>query len=49
MSPELTRRGPMLEKNVAEGIHRVEDTYTNYFLVEEDDGICIVDACVARA
>jgi glyoxylase-like metal-dependent hydrolase (beta-lactamase superfamily II) len=39
----------MVEKNVAEGIHRVEHTYTNYYLVEDDDGVCIVDACVPTA
>lgn len=34
----------MLERNVAEGIHRVEDAYVNWYLVEGDDGVTIVDA-----
>src|SRR5919202_6015610 len=36
----------MLEKNVADGIHRIEDAYTNWYLVEDDDGVTIVDAGV---
>src|SRR5919202_2621451 len=36
----------MLEENVADGIHRVEDAYTNWYLVEDDDGVTIVDAGV---
>ncbi|WP_019815623.1 MBL fold metallo-hydrolase [Saccharomonospora saliphila] len=34
----------MLTRNVADGIHRVEDSYVNWFLVEDDDGITVVDA-----
>src|SRR3954452_1198931 len=33
-----------LERNAAEGIHRVEDAYVNWYIVESDDGITIVDA-----
>jgi glyoxylase-like metal-dependent hydrolase (beta-lactamase superfamily II) len=36
----------MLQQNVAPGIHRVEDAYTNWYLVEDDGGITIVDAGV---
>src|SRR5215212_2737436 len=36
----------MLHENVADGIHRVEDAYTNWYLVEGDDGVTIVDAGV---
>jgi glyoxylase-like metal-dependent hydrolase (beta-lactamase superfamily II) len=33
----------MLHTNVAEGIHRVEDAYTNWYLVEEDGRLTVVD------
>jgi glyoxylase-like metal-dependent hydrolase (beta-lactamase superfamily II) len=33
----------MLQANVAEGIHRVEDAYTNWYLVEEDGRLTVVD------
>lgn len=36
----------MLHRNVAEGVHRVEDAYTNWYLVEDDDGLTVVDAGV---
>jgi glyoxylase-like metal-dependent hydrolase (beta-lactamase superfamily II) len=36
----------MLQQNVAEGIHRVEDAYVNWYLVEAEDGLTIVDAGV---
>ena len=36
----------MLHQNVAPGIHRVEDAYTNWYLVEDDGGVTIVDAGV---
>src|SRR5919199_207155 len=36
----------MLQENVAQGIHRIEDAYTNWYLVEDDDGVTIVDAGV---
>jgi glyoxylase-like metal-dependent hydrolase (beta-lactamase superfamily II) len=36
----------MLEADVAPGIHRVEDAYTNFYLVEEDARLTVVDAGV---
>ena len=36
----------MLERDVAEGIHRVEDAYTNWYLVEDEGGLTVVDAGV---
>jgi glyoxylase-like metal-dependent hydrolase (beta-lactamase superfamily II) len=36
----------MLQQNVAPGVHRVEDAYTNWYLVEDEAGITIVDAGV---
>jgi glyoxylase-like metal-dependent hydrolase (beta-lactamase superfamily II) len=36
----------MLEIAVAEGVHRVEDAYTNWYLIEENDRLTIVDAGV---
>jgi glyoxylase-like metal-dependent hydrolase (beta-lactamase superfamily II) len=36
----------MLEENVAPGVHRVADAFTNWYLVEEDSRITIVDAGV---
>jgi glyoxylase-like metal-dependent hydrolase (beta-lactamase superfamily II) len=36
----------MLERDVAPGIHRVEDAYTNWYLVEAEDGLTLVDAGV---
>ena len=39
----------MVEQNVADGVHRVEEAYTNFYLVEEEGGVTIVDACVPRA
>jgi glyoxylase-like metal-dependent hydrolase (beta-lactamase superfamily II) len=35
-----------LQMNVAQGVHRVEDAYTNWYLVEEEGRITIVDAGV---
>jgi glyoxylase-like metal-dependent hydrolase (beta-lactamase superfamily II) len=35
-----------LERDAAPGIHRVEDAYTNWYLLEEDDRITVVDAGV---
>jgi glyoxylase-like metal-dependent hydrolase (beta-lactamase superfamily II) len=32
-----------LELNAAPGIHRVEDAHTNWYLVEEDGALCVVD------
>ena len=36
----------MLFRNVASGVHRVEDAFTNWYLVEADDGVTIVDCGV---
>ena len=36
----------MLEPNVVEGVHRIEDAYTNWYLLEEDGRITVVDAGV---
>jgi glyoxylase-like metal-dependent hydrolase (beta-lactamase superfamily II) len=36
----------MLQTNVAPGIHRVEDAYTNWYLVDEGGRLTVVDAGV---
>ncbi|HVM68576.1 MAG TPA: MBL fold metallo-hydrolase [Gaiellaceae bacterium] len=36
----------MLTQNVADGVHRIEDAYTNWYLVEGEGGLTIVDAGV---
>ena len=36
----------MVQTDVAPGIHRIEDAYTNWYLVEEDGRLTIVDAGV---
>jgi glyoxylase-like metal-dependent hydrolase (beta-lactamase superfamily II) len=36
----------MLETEAAPGIHRVEDSFTNWYLVEEDGRLTVVDAGV---
>ena len=36
----------MLERDVAPGLHRVEDAKVNWYLLEGDDGLTIVDAGV---
>ena len=36
----------MLERDAADGIHRIEDAYTNWYLVEGDGGLTVVDAGV---
>ncbi|MCW2921721.1 MAG: Zn-dependent hydrolase [Thermoleophilia bacterium] len=33
-----------LQRDAAPGIHRIEDAYVNWYLVEAEDGVCIVDA-----
>jgi glyoxylase-like metal-dependent hydrolase (beta-lactamase superfamily II) len=38
-----------LERSVADGIHRVEDGYVNFYLVEGDDGLTVVDAAHPRS
>ncbi len=38
------RAAEMLQRSVAEGVHRVENSYTNFYLVEGDDGgVTVVD------
>jgi len=39
----------VLERDVAPGIHRVEEAYTNLYLVEDEDGVTVVDAGVPTA
>jgi glyoxylase-like metal-dependent hydrolase (beta-lactamase superfamily II) len=34
----------MLETDVAPGVHRVEDAFTNWYLVEDDGALTVVDA-----
>ncbi len=36
----------MIETGVARGVHRVEDAFTNWYLVEEDSRLTVVDAGV---
>ena len=36
----------MLHASVAEGVHRIEDAYTNWYLVEEDGRLMVVDSGV---
>jgi glyoxylase-like metal-dependent hydrolase (beta-lactamase superfamily II) len=36
----------MLHANVAEGVHRIEDAYTNWYLVEDAGRLTVVDAGV---
>jgi glyoxylase-like metal-dependent hydrolase (beta-lactamase superfamily II) len=36
----------MLQQNVAPGVHRIEDAFTNWYLVEQDGRVTIVDAGV---
>ena len=38
----------MLERDVVPGIHRIEDAHTNWYLVEDDGEITIVDAGLAH-
>src|SRR4051794_37406368 len=36
----------MLFPDIATGVHRIEDAYTNWYLVEADDGLTVVDCGV---
>jgi glyoxylase-like metal-dependent hydrolase (beta-lactamase superfamily II) len=36
----------MLYLNVGDGVHRIEDSYTNWYLIEEDGRLTVVDAGV---
>src|SRR5215203_5719303 len=43
----VARRRPMrFDRNVAPGIHRVEDAYTNWYLVERDEALTVIDTGV---
>jgi glyoxylase-like metal-dependent hydrolase (beta-lactamase superfamily II) len=39
----------VLHAHAADGIHRVEDAYTNWYIVEADGGLTVVDAGVPRS
>jgi glyoxylase-like metal-dependent hydrolase (beta-lactamase superfamily II) len=39
----------MLERNAAEGIHRVEDAHTNWYLVQDGASLTIVDTGLPRS
>ena len=34
----------MFTRNVADGIHRIEHAHVNVYLVEDDDGVAVIDA-----
>jgi glyoxylase-like metal-dependent hydrolase (beta-lactamase superfamily II) len=36
----------MVHLRVADGVHRIEDAFTNWYLVEDDSGVTVVDAGV---
>jgi glyoxylase-like metal-dependent hydrolase (beta-lactamase superfamily II) len=40
---------PRIERGVAPDVHRIEDAGVNWYLVEADDGLTIVDAGVPRS
>jgi glyoxylase-like metal-dependent hydrolase (beta-lactamase superfamily II) len=39
----------MLHMNVAAGVHRIEDAYTNWYLIEDEGRLTVVDAGVPRS
>ncbi len=39
----------MFQANVVEGVHRIEDAYTNWYLLEEDGRFTVVDTGVPRS
>jgi glyoxylase-like metal-dependent hydrolase (beta-lactamase superfamily II) len=39
----------MLQRNVAPGIHRVEESYTNWYVIEDGGRLTIVDAGLPRS
>ncbi len=39
----------MLQRDVVEGVHRVEDAHTNWYLVQEDSRVTIVDTGLPRS
>jgi glyoxylase-like metal-dependent hydrolase (beta-lactamase superfamily II) len=34
---------------VAPGVHRIEDSFTNFYVIEDADGVTVVDCCVPGA
>lgn len=36
----------VLQRDAAPGIHRIEDSFTNWYLLEEEGALTVVDACV---
>jgi glyoxylase-like metal-dependent hydrolase (beta-lactamase superfamily II) len=34
---------------VAPGVHRIEDSFTNFYVIEDADGLTVVDCCVPRS
>jgi glyoxylase-like metal-dependent hydrolase (beta-lactamase superfamily II) len=39
----------MLEQNVAEGVHRIEDAHTNWYLVQDGTRLTVVDTGLPRS
>jgi glyoxylase-like metal-dependent hydrolase (beta-lactamase superfamily II) len=39
----------MFTRDVAAGVHRIEDAFTNWYIVEAEDGLTIIDAGVPRS
>jgi len=39
----------MLQMNVADGVHRIDDAHTNWYLVEDDRQLTVVDTGVPRS
>src|SRR4051812_5917842 len=39
----------MLQRHVAPGIHRIEESYTNWFILEEGGRLTIIDAGLPRS
>jgi glyoxylase-like metal-dependent hydrolase (beta-lactamase superfamily II) len=39
----------MLQRDVAPGVHRVEDAHTNWYLIEDGERLTVVDAGVPRS
>ncbi len=39
----------MVHEQVADGVHRVEDAYTNWYLVEDGDSVTVVDTAHPRS
>ena len=48
-SPTRRYDSPMLQMNVADGVHRIEDAHTNWYLVEDDRRLTVVDTGVPRS